>query len=154
MKSIIAYTILAALGLSSSANAADLSGTWNVTIKPGQINTCNIPANKTPFSPKVSVLQWLIADNKGALEVTVVGDWMTKALTGTATDKAVEMSVYNLAGVGENRGERRASLFADLAPQKDGSLAGTIYYVAYFISNAQYTPIQTCLVSYEATAKH
>lgn len=118
----------------------EMSGTWNVTIKPTGDNTCD------RGTPKIKVRQWLMAVNDNEVEVEVLGNnRYFPALKGTYKD-----GTMLLTGEGKSlpKGETvKPTIALKLKAESGPTLNGEYYFLG--VSTTQ----TTCVTFYEVEAK-
>lgn len=138
-------TVLAALAVFSAAptsptSASDnLTGTWSVTIKPGEVVTC-------PTLPEAGVHQWLLAVNGDSVTVEVIGETRFKKLAGKIDGDRI--TLFAEAPARNDWGTVTAggtSLWV-LTLAKDLTATGTRYTAAVERSLA-------CVISWSVSAK-
>lgn len=126
----------------STASAADLTGPWNVVVRPGEINTCGI-------DHKTGVSQWLLSQNGSTLSITVVGESTFPELGGKQEGQSVRLSGRSRDGNLVNMAYYHSELRFFLKESPSG-LEGTRYYLGYRRDGERVLP---CMTTYQVSAK-
>ncbi len=129
----------------AASSATELTGAWNVVIKPGEVNTCGIDHT-------TAVFQWLLSENSGTFKVAVVGESTFPELGGKRAGSELRLSgksrVGNLAGA-QSTTYLHTELRLFLKETALG-LEGTRYYLGFRREADRMLP---CMTTYQVTAK-
>jgi hypothetical protein len=119
----------------------DLTGTWNVTIRPrADRNTCD-------KVPKVEAHQWLLAQNGDKITVQVTGSPLFSRLQGTIQERQVLLEGWT-SGPGID-GLHTTAVYRLTASK--GSLSGEFLYLG--TKKRGYGSKSMCITEYEVVAK-
>lgn len=121
-KALLGMVLAAAAGTAHAQEKPDIMGTWNVMAKPTGFGNCDgVGENQ--------VMQWLVAENNGSVNIKVVDDSDLPKMTGS-----LEGNELTIEGVGQRP---LGSGFAGVHPAivfklalKGGKLNGTSYTLA------------------------